>query len=187
MISANDLSEDQQKKVHAWVAEGVSLGEIQNRLSEDFGLKATYMEMHLLMIDLKVELPDEEEDDEEEEEIETLEPTETDASAPPPQAPPSAEAPESQDGSQPAPDMPGIPEDLPKVVVTFSDVARPGTMMGGSASFAMEDGSTEKAEWYMDQMGRLGLNPQNPDFKPTEPQAMSFQMELQRVARERGF
>jgi len=172
MISPDDLTEEQKQLIHTWAAEGVELGEIQSRLSDDHGLKATYMEMHLLMIDLKVEFPDEEEEEPEPE-------TAPEAGPPPgpqdpaqampaaapgappapgavaepiPEAAPAAEPPgTAPEPGAPPPGPPGMPnpEDLPDVTVTLSDLTRPGTMAGGQVTF--DDGET--AEWYMDEFG----------------------------------
>jgi hypothetical protein len=38
----------------------------------------------------------------------------------------------------------------------------------------------------LDQTGRLGLNPTNPEYRPTEADIMAFQRELQRVAQGFG-
>ena len=203
MISPDDLTEEQKQLIHTWAAEGLKLGDIQSRLSDDHGLKATYMEMHLLMIDLKVEFPDEEEE-EPEPEPEPAAPVApedtatqaapaahaTPANATPADAAIPAEAP-ATDADTPAdaalteapPGTPPSPEDLPNVTVTLSDLARPGTMAGGQATF--DNGET--AEWYMDELGRLGMNPTNPEFQPSEAQIMAFQVELQKLARARGF
>lgn len=195
MISPDDLTEEQKQQIHTWAAEGVELGGIQSRLSDEHGLKATYMEMHLLMIDLKVEFPDEEEE-EPEPEPEPAAPAAPEAAAPqvPPPADPNvpaeaapadapAETPPPGAAAEPPPGAPPSAEDLPNVTVTLSDLARPGTMAGGQATF--DDGET--AEWYMDELGRLGMNPTNPEFQPSEAQIMAFQVELQKLARARGF
>lgn len=69
------------------------------------------------------------------------------------------------------------------VRVTFSELVRPGTAVSGRVTFA--NGKT--AEWWVDQMGRLGLNPDDREFRPSETEMMEFQRELQRVARSRGY
>lgn len=201
MISPDDLTEEQKQLIHTWAAEGLELGDIQSRLSDDHGLKATYMEMHLLMIDLKVEFPDEEEEEPEPEPEPAAPAAPGDATTQVPPAAPAipadaaipaeaaatdAAAPAAPADAAPAeapPGAPPSPEDLPNVTVTLSDLARPGTMAGGQATF--DNGET--AEWYMDELGRLGMNPANPEFKPSEAQIMAFQVELQKLARARGF
>jgi len=197
MISPDDLTEEQKQQIHTWAAEGVELGGIQSRLSDEHGLKATYMEMHLLMIDLKVEFPDEEEEEPEPDPEPAAVSEAAAVSAPvaaqaaptdPAGATPAAvaaptEIPADAPADVEAPGAPPSPENLPNVTVTLSDLARPGTMAGGQATF---DGG-ETAEWYMDELGRLGMNPTNPEFQPSEAQIMAFQVELQKLARAHGF
>src|SRR5438477_5468411 len=49
-----DLDETQRKKVAAWIAEGLKLSEIQNRLIAELGVPMTYMDVRLLVDDLKL-------------------------------------------------------------------------------------------------------------------------------------
>ena len=44
-----NLTEAQRQRVTAWIAEGAKLGEIQNRLGVEFGLRLTYMDTRLLV------------------------------------------------------------------------------------------------------------------------------------------
>jgi len=64
-------------------------------------------------------------------------------------------------------------------VVELSKLVRPGMMISGTVKFA--SGST--AEWYVDQMGRLGLENLKGE-KPTPEDIEAFQIELERVARK---
>jgi transposase len=48
------LDEAQRQRVTAWILEGAKLSEIQNRLMSEFGIKLTYMEVRLLVDDLKL-------------------------------------------------------------------------------------------------------------------------------------
>ena len=57
-----NLDEAQRKKVAEWIAQGLKLSEIQNRLGSDLGVTMTYMDVRLLVDDLKltpkdIELP----------------------------------------------------------------------------------------------------------------------------------
>ena len=63
----------------------------------------------------------------------------------------------------------------PKAKVAISKLVRPGASMSGDVEFA----SGAKAEWFVDSMGRLGLNPTSGSEKPTEDDLMDFQTELQ--------
>lgn len=64
------------------------------------------------------------------------------------------------------------------VLVTMDAVTRASALASGKVTFS--DGET--ADWMLDQTGRLGLNPTNPGYRPTEADIMAFQRELQRVA-----
>ncbi len=70
-----------------------------------------------------------------------------------------------------------------KVSVTIDQLTRPGAMVSGRATFS--DGQT--AEWYLDQTGRLGLNPSTPGYRPSQQDVMDFQAELEKLARNQGF
>ncbi len=61
--------------------------------------------------------------------------------------------------------------------VTVSQLARPGAAMSGSVDFA----SGAKAEWFLGNDGRLGLQPESGSEKPTEEDIREFQEELQKV------
>src|SRR5436190_8177325 len=49
-----NLDDAQKKKVTEWIAQGLKLSEIQKRLSDELGLRLTYMEARLLVDDLKL-------------------------------------------------------------------------------------------------------------------------------------
>ena len=70
-----------------------------------------------------------------------------------------------------------------KVSVTIDQITRPGAMVSGRTTFS--DGQT--AEWYLDQTGRLGLNPSTPGYRPSQQDVMDFQVELEKLARNQGF
>ena len=48
------LDDTQRKKVAEWIAAGLKLSEIQNRLASDLGVRMTYMDVRLLVDDLKL-------------------------------------------------------------------------------------------------------------------------------------
>jgi hypothetical protein len=70
-----------------------------------------------------------------------------------------------------------------KVSVSIDQITRPGAMVSGRATFS--DG--QNAEWYLDQTGRLGLNPSTPGYRPSQQDVMDFQVELEKLARNQGF
>ena len=49
-----NLDETQRQRVSAWILQGAKLSEIQNRLLSEFSIKMTYMEVRLLVDDLKL-------------------------------------------------------------------------------------------------------------------------------------
>lgn len=51
-----NLSEEQKKLVAAWVAEGASLAEVQQRLKEECAISATYMDVRFLVDDLQLQV-----------------------------------------------------------------------------------------------------------------------------------
>ena len=59
-------------------------------------------------------------------------------------------------------------------VIEVSKLVRPGAALSGSVKFA----SGVKADWVLDQMGRLGL--EKPTGKPTPEDIKEFQVELQK-------
>lgn len=59
--------------------------------------------------------------------------------------------------------------------VSMSKVQRPGALFSGDVTFS--SGAT--AEWFLDQFGRLGMNPTNGSDSPTEDDLREFQTELQ--------
>ena len=148
------LDDAQNKKVSAWIAEGLKLAEIQKRLGAEYGLNLTYMEVRLLVDDLKL-VP-------------------KDPAPPKPDKLPSLPAaggvlPEAG-GASPAP-----PGGLGKVGVSVDTLARPGALVSGNVTFS--DG--QSAAWHLDQMGRLGLVPKQPGYKPSAADLQSFQQTLE--------
>ena len=52
------LTNLQKEKVAVWVAEGLSLAQIQTKINEDLGIPMTYMDVRFLVDDLDLELRD---------------------------------------------------------------------------------------------------------------------------------
>lgn len=93
---------------------------------------------------------------------------------------------------EPKADLPAAeePEPLPpapggngKVQVTIDQITKPSALISGRVTFS--DGQT--AAWYLDQMGRLGLDPDTVGYRPAEQDVLAFQVELQRLARSQGY
>ena len=160
-----NLNEAQRQQVAAWVAEGLKLSEIQSRLAQ-LNLGLTYMEVRLLVDDLKL--------------------TPKDPEPPKPAAPidaPAANAiaPELPEPAAPVPEAP--PGAAGNVSVTVAKLARPGTLVSGNVTFT--DGIT--AEWYLDQTGRLGVVPKQQGYKPSAADVQQFQTALEGELAKLGF
>src|SRR6188768_3089447 len=124
------LTDEQKQKVAAWIADGVKLADIQNRIAEEFDVRLTYMDVRFLADDLKVMPKD---------------PPEP-VKAPAPEPTPSATEPTTLAGPDDA-----VPAGGAKVALTVDTLARAGTIVSGKVTFS--DGKS--AAWYLDQMGRL--------------------------------
>lgn len=68
------------------------------------------------------------------------------------------------------------------VRVSLDRLARPGALVSGSVTFS--DGIT--AQWHLDQMGRLALNPSTPGYQPSESDIADFQIELRSAIEKSG-
>ncbi|MCW5552800.1 MAG: hypothetical protein KIS67_11655 [Verrucomicrobiae bacterium] len=165
-----NLDLTQRQTVTAWVAEGLKLSDIQTRLAAELGLRLTYMEVRLLVDDLKLTLKD-----------------------PDPPKPPATIGSPSDAAAKPNPPeatagMPAAEPALPapgtgRVAVTVDHLARPGALVSGKVTFS--DGN--QAEWYLDQTGRLGVIPKQPGYKPSAGDVQQFQVALQTELARMGF
>jgi hypothetical protein len=152
-----NLTEEQRQRVTAWILQGAKLSEIQNRLAQEFGLRLTYMDTRLLVDDLKLTPKDPE--------------------------PAKTEKPAAPDVKKPFGEK--SPADTAKpggVSVTVDQIARPGAYVSGKVTFS--DG--QKAEWYLDQTGRLGVIPAQQGYKPPAADVQQFQMLLQDELQKMG-
>jgi hypothetical protein len=160
-----NLDESQRKKVTEWIGQGLKLSDIQNRLGSELGLTLTYMEVRLLVDDLKLTPKDVERPKTPQTGLgSTTTPSPAGAGGAPAAAPTS---PEAAPGETPA--APG------GVSVIVDHLARPGAVVSGKVTFS--DGN--RAEWYLDQSGRLGLVPQQPGYRPPAGDVQQFQAALE--------
>ncbi|MDF1826602.1 MAG: hypothetical protein P1U68_18305 [Verrucomicrobiales bacterium] len=160
MSTAKSLTDEQIAMIRQWADDGAELSDIQKRLSEEFEIKFTYLETRFLLEDQKIELKPKE----------VPEPVQEEDSS-------EDEAVEAENVEEDDPVVIGS-----EVAVTIDTVLRPGALISGQASFAGGD----RAAWWLDQEGRLGLDPASPEFRPTEDQMRAFQIELQRTIQESG-
>ncbi|MSU56934.1 MAG: hypothetical protein EXS35_01915 [Pedosphaera sp.] len=155
------LDENQRQKVAAWIADGLKLSEIQNRIGKELGVQMTYMEVRFLVDDLKL--------------------TPKDPEPPKPPAPSPLTAPAAA-ASPLAPEVPGADAPAGGVSVAVDQLARPGTMVSGKVTFS--DG--QNADWYLDQTGRLGVVPAVQGYKPAAADVQQFQLALQNELAKMG-
>ena len=145
------LTEEQKQQVIRWIAEGQKLADVQRRLADEFDVRLTYMEARLLIDDLQLTPQD------------------------PPEPAPAPGTPAAEDAMLPGPlDAPA--SGFGKVALQVDEITKAGTIVSGTVTFS--DGG--KAAWYLDQTGRLGMNPDQPGYRPPEPDINEFQMALDR-------
>jgi hypothetical protein len=168
-----NLDDAQKKRVSQWINEGLKLSEIQKRISSELGLSLTYMEVRLLVDDLKLTPKD----------IEPAKPVQLG----PQQAGPGAAPSQPRKGAAAEPEEATWREEMPVgaggVAVKLDQVTRPGALASGSVTFS--DG--QSAAWYLDQLGRLGLVPKEPGYKPSATDLQEFQLELQDELAKAGY
>lgn len=151
------LDETQRQKVAAWIDEGLKISEIQTRLEKELGLRMTYLDVRLLVDELKLVPKD---------------PT-------PPPTPKPAPAPEAEG------ELPQQEEEVPptgNVSVEVDQLTRPGALVSGKVTFS--DGKS--AAWFLDETGRLGISTAEKGYKPTATDVQLFQMELQKQLQKLG-
>jgi hypothetical protein len=91
-----------------------------------------------------------------------------------------APTPEATEGSMLSPDEPVAGG---KVSLSVDTLARPGTIVSGKVTFS--DG--KMAAWYLDQMGRLGVSPEEQGYRPPAGDVEEFQLQLDRELQKLGF
>ena len=149
-----DLTPEQKSRISTWAREGLDLSEIHSRINKDLGVTMTYLNARMLVAELELHLDDKEKPD----------------------------TPGSGDSLDPPPDQEIIGDTPPAdggVSVTMDTVAPPHAMASGKVTFS--DG--ENATWYLDEMGRLGLDSTTPSYQPSKEDLLEFQKKLQRLAR----
>jgi hypothetical protein len=163
-----NLDDKQKQKVREWIEAGLKLSEIQDKLGKEYGLSMTYMQVRFLIDDLGVKLKDKP--------PEPAQPTLPAAGAKPPAAAPAKEPEDAL--AEPAGTALGG-----SVSVTVDQITRPGALVSGKVTFS--DGKS--ADWYLDQMGRLGLVAKEQGYKPSQDDLMEFQTALQNELARLGF
>jgi hypothetical protein len=166
------LTDDQKKTVSEWVAAGDSLYTVQKKLSDQFKIQMTYMDVRFLVDDLNLQLKDPE--------------PKADASDVAKGAPPAErkgfleKAKEKLGLSAGGADSPVEDDEGPEpssgVRVTVDKVTlNPNAMASGTVTFA--GGVTGK--WMVDHQGRPALTElSKPGYRPSPAEAQSFMQEL---------
>lgn len=162
-----ELTEEQTQQLKQWVQEGRDLAIIQQALKEQFDISMTYMEVRFLVDDLDLTLQDKE---------------------PAPDAAQATQAPSPQPGTPPQETETELLDDglgaaAGNVSVTVDKIQRPGAVVSGDVTFS--DGN--KAQWQVDQMGRLGLIPATEGYRPSPEDLEEFQIALQTELQKKGF
>jgi hypothetical protein len=192
------LTDEQKQTVTSWIAAGDNLSAVQKKLSDQFKISMTYMDVRFLVDDLGLELknaaPKADASDV------------TKSRAPARDHPEAAAKPEKKglmdrlkktvglgDGEEeevmPAEeafvDEPEAPVPAPgsTVTVEVDRIIRPGAVVSGSVVFS--DGVA--AKWALDQSGRLMLDSGKPGYQPSAPDVQAFQRELSRQLQQHGF
>ena len=160
-----NLDDAQRKKVAEWIKQGLKLSEIQSRIASELGLHLTYMDVRLLVDDLKLTPKDVEQP---KTAGGVLSAPGAAAAASRPASAPQAAAPAPGPGS---------------VSVDVDQIARPGAVVSGKVTFSYGNA----AEWYFDQAGRLSLLPQKTGYRPSASDLQQFQAVLDAELSQLGF
>ena len=157
------LTDDQIATVKEWAAAGETLTGIQKRLKSELGVTLTYLDTRLLVGDLGLQL---------------------DEWKPKPKepAPEPAETAADSGAVGLGRRVPAPPAGPGGVTVTVDKITRVGAMVSGRVTFS--DG--KQSGWYVDQYGRLGLDPGIPGYRPPEADIPRFQAALDRELRKLG-
>jgi hypothetical protein len=169
------LNDAQKRQVAAWIRDGCSASALQARLATELGLNLTYMEVRLLLSELQLQPQDKEP---------ASAPAQLGAPAPA-KGPGTSQTPLTS--ADKAPLTPAAAREpnaaSSKVTVSVDALARPGTIVSGRVTFT--DG--KRADWSLDNFGRLALAPEQRGYKPPEADIAAFQSELQQELARMGF
>lgn len=153
------MTNDERKPiVRQLLAAGRSLSEILDSLHKEQNDTITYMGLRLLLS----EMPDAKLPEKEQPKTPVL---------PPEPAPAMSPAGKGQPGAVAAGG---------KLSISVDQVPAPGAMLSGYARFS----SGAKAHWFLDEMGRLGLELELGSSKPTQPDMQEFSAELRRLLQQ---
>ncbi|HUI05831.1 MAG TPA: hypothetical protein VL486_02375 [Verrucomicrobiae bacterium] len=158
-------NEERKPIVARLLKEGQTLSQILDYLHKETGDSITYMELRLLLSEMPdAKLP-------EKELLRTPTPPRPAAGPGPGTAKP---------GSRPA--GKGTESAGGRLSISVDQVPAPGAMLSGYARFS----TGAKAHWFLDEMGRLGIEPELGSAKPTQSDMQEFSTELRRMLQQAG-
>jgi hypothetical protein len=153
-----NLSSEQKAQLKLWLDDGMTLTEIYKKVTDEWKLHSTYMELRFLIDDLGLNF-----------------------------AEPKTVAVADEDSAKQTSELLKQPEEPElvhsSVTVSVDKVVRPGALASGSVTFS--DGVS--AAWQFDQMGRIGLIPSKDGYKPSREDIQDFQAALQDAMHKSGF
>lgn len=161
-----ELTDLQKKSVADWVKEGCGLADVQRRLTGELGVTGTYMEVRLLLIEMGLQVK----------ETKKRQSPVEDTLAGPMHEPQERGAKGLAGAAQQGGSGHGVSVSVDRVTV-------PGSVVSGSVVFS--DGT--RATWFVDQMGRLALNPSKPGYSPSQADIQAFQTELKNALAKFGY
>jgi len=171
-----NLDDAQKQKIAAWLEDGLKLFDVQKRIASEFGVQMTYMDVRFLLDDLKLQPKEKERPPSPAAEIGK---PPLPAKAAPETPKPGASAPIPEPDEAEEQPLPGNAN----VSVTVDQLARPGALVSGNVTFS--DGNS--AQWYLDQMGRLGVVAKQQGYRPSQTDLAAFQTELQSQLAKLGY
>ena len=159
-------NEERKTIVGQMLAKGQTLSQIQDYLHKEKNDPITYMELRLLLSEMpNAKLPEKD-----------FPKTVLPASARPVGA-----------GAKTAPKDSGVAAAKQaaaggRLSISIDQTPVPGSMLSGYARFS----SGAKAHWFLDDMGRLGIDPELGTGKPTQTDMQEFSAELRRLLQQTG-
>lgn len=158
----SQLSPEQLAQVEAWAADGANLNQVQERLKTEFGINLTYLDARLLMLDVGVRIKDK--------------PKEPEKPAEPEPAPAAEDWASTEEAAESETPVGGM------IQMSADQIALPGALISGKVTFS--DGVN--ASWFLDQMGRLGLNGAPQGYQPPPADVPQFQQTLDLLLQKAG-
>ena len=160
-------NEERKSIVGQLLANGQTLSQIQDYLHKEKNDPITYMDLRLLLSEMPdAKLP-------EKEVPKAVVPTASTAAST------GAKAVTNDLASPSAAKEPAVGG---RLSISVDQMPAAGSMLSGYARFS----SGAKAHWFLDEMGRLGLEPELGTGKPTQVDMQEFSTELRRMLQQSG-